>query len=306
MITDIEIQGLRGIREGRLDGLAPLTVLTGPNSSGKSTVLDALRLVATPEASGAIGAVLHSREQPANLAEALFHWRARRLTLRANAGHHEVSLEHLHGRVDGRFRSGTQEASTVDGSGVRERALLLAPVTVVDADLPAPLPQLYAQAVKLGRKAWSREVLRSLRPEIEDMELLPDGLYFTLSGERGALPAASEGEGVQQLLRLVLTLAGAENGLALLEEPETHQHPAALWRTAQVLVAAAARDVQVVCTTHSLELVDAVVSAAGEAGLPAGSLALFRLQLTDGELRSTRWAGEELPEARTVLEADLR
>ena len=42
MITSVSIENLRGIREGRLDGLAPLTVLVGPNGSGKSTVLDAL------------------------------------------------------------------------------------------------------------------------------------------------------------------------------------------------------------------------------------------------------------------------
>jgi energy-coupling factor transporter ATP-binding protein EcfA2 len=42
MITSIEIQGLRGIREGRIEGLAPLTILVGPNGCGKSTVLEAL------------------------------------------------------------------------------------------------------------------------------------------------------------------------------------------------------------------------------------------------------------------------
>jgi predicted ATPase len=47
MIDAIEIENLRGIRHGRLDGLKPLTILTGPNASGKSTVLDALLIAAT-------------------------------------------------------------------------------------------------------------------------------------------------------------------------------------------------------------------------------------------------------------------
>jgi AAA15 family ATPase/GTPase len=42
VITSIEISGLRGIREGKLDDLTPLVILVGPNGCGKSTVLDAL------------------------------------------------------------------------------------------------------------------------------------------------------------------------------------------------------------------------------------------------------------------------
>jgi predicted ATP-binding protein involved in virulence len=44
MIQSISINGLRGIAKGEIKELAPLTVLVGPNSSGKSTILDACML----------------------------------------------------------------------------------------------------------------------------------------------------------------------------------------------------------------------------------------------------------------------
>ena len=37
MIRSIAISHLRGIQQGQLDGLTPITVLVGPNNAGKST-----------------------------------------------------------------------------------------------------------------------------------------------------------------------------------------------------------------------------------------------------------------------------
>lgn len=41
-IERVTIRNLRGIREGSVEGLSPLSVLVGPNNAGKSTVLEAL------------------------------------------------------------------------------------------------------------------------------------------------------------------------------------------------------------------------------------------------------------------------
>ena len=42
MIEYIRISNLRGIKTGEVDDLAPLSVVVGPNNSGKSTILEAL------------------------------------------------------------------------------------------------------------------------------------------------------------------------------------------------------------------------------------------------------------------------
>jgi energy-coupling factor transporter ATP-binding protein EcfA2 len=63
MIASIEIENLRGIRAGRLEDLAPLTVLTGPNACGKSTILDALLIAASPDPADAVGRAV--RRHPA-------------------------------------------------------------------------------------------------------------------------------------------------------------------------------------------------------------------------------------------------
>jgi len=56
-------------------------------------------------------------------------------------------------------------------------------------------------------------------------------------------------------------------------------------------------------TTHSLELIDALLAEARD---ELDQMALFNLALEKGELRSGRRAGEEIELARETLENDLR
>ena len=42
VITSVRIEGFRGVREGGVEGLAPISILVGPNNTGKSTVLEAI------------------------------------------------------------------------------------------------------------------------------------------------------------------------------------------------------------------------------------------------------------------------
>lgn len=120
------------------------------------------------------------------------------------------------------------------------------------------------------------------------------------------MPAGVEGEGVLAFLRLALELAGPSEGLVLLEEPETFQHPASLVRSARAMVAAVRRGMQLVLTTHSLELVDRLLDEAQARGLPTGQLALFNLRLDAGTLLSSRFDGESVLDGRRILDQDLR
>ena len=90
----------------------------------------------------------------------------------------------------------------------------------------------------------------------------------------------------------------------VLEEPEVYQHPKAIWQTARALLANMRRGVQTVLTTHSLELIDALLSEASEEDL--AQMALFNLRVDDGTLVSSRRAGDEMAFARQDLEKDLR
>lgn len=117
------------------------------------------------------------------------------------------------------------------------------------------------------------------------------------------MPANLAGDGVPAMLTLAFRLAEARSGsLFLIEEPETCLHPAAIQQVAAALAVAARRGAQVVLTTHSLELIDALV-AVPDLG---DQLSLQVLRLRQGTLKVVRWTGEEIRLARTTIEQDLR
>jgi AAA15 family ATPase/GTPase len=70
------------------------------------------------------------------------------------------------------------------------------------------------------------------------------------------------------------------------------------------VLAAVRRDIQVILTTHSLELIDALLAASCNEDLER--LSLYRLELEDGRLISVRMPGPDVAFSRNQIENDLR
>jgi len=345
MIESISIHGLRGIREGTLEGLSSLTVLTGVNGCGKSTVLDALLIAASARPEEAIaqavqrrsatrfGArwLVHSKEPRATIVighgsdgqdRCTLRWRRGPVPLSANdlqravlderyAHHIEVQVTEWAARkhpdvdvVGWVAFDGSNEHVTSGRLDLSEGSSIV----LVDPGLPILLDRAYSEATRLGRRDEIIAVLRELVPDLSSVEILSedDGspALYVVQGQRGAIPVGVAGDGVQALVQLATEFAALPGGSVLVEEPEVYQHPAALRLTARVLLATMRRGVQVILTTHSLELIDMLVEEAGPEDIP--QLSLFTLALADGRLRSGRLAGHQIKAARADVAEDLR
>ena len=170
-----------------------------------------------------------------------------------------------------------------------------------------PLDELFSELVRQGRREESMALLVNLVPGLVQLDVLTEKgkpvLYLTFADR--AVPAALAGDGIHLLLRLGFQLATVPGGVALLEEPETHLHPGAILQCARAIVAAVRRKVQVILTTHSLELIDSLIA---QLTMPADKdlLAVYRLRLEDGLLRSSRFDGADVALARGEIMDDLR
>lgn len=333
MIRSVEIKGLRGIRTGSLTHLTPLVVLVGPNGSGKSTILDSLLIAANPRPPEAIGQAVERREG-LNAGARWLLWKGgndglAEITLTGDSGVRRcafliASTSASHTRIEGTFSFQDDPAKprteaqifVVFRNGQRWEAsgFLTSWDDVPDVrfidpravGLATPLHQLYTRVVERGLHKEVIASLKALIPGIEDIQILAEGdmpvVYLIFGGY--AVPAPLAGDGIRLLLQLSFELATRPGGLVLMEEPEVHMHPGAIRQCAKAILAAVRRKIQIILSTHSLELIDALVGESSDADL--AQLSLYRLQLQAGTLKSSRLPGPEVAFARTEIQDDLR
>jgi hypothetical protein len=169
------------------------------------------------------------------------------------------------------------------------------------------LTKVWTEASEQGREQAASELLAGLVPQFRNLAIMAvgDGYELGLGTSEGMTPLSMAGDGVRALARLVLELASRPRGVVLVEEPEVHQHPSSLEQTGAAIVAAVGRGLQVVMTTHSLELIDWLLIHAREHEL-LDKVNVQRVRLAGGTLHSTTFGGQEADEIRHVVNTELR
>jgi hypothetical protein len=173
---------------------------------------------------------------------------------------------------------------------------------------PVALARTFDQLLLGGRIGATHALLTKLVRGAKELRISVDAanaplLYVVFEGEAGAVPLGLAGDGVKLAVRASMALAVSREGVVLLEEPDAHLHPAALWLLAKAMVEAVRGGLQVILSTHSLELVDALIAECAD---DLSRLAILRTRLRDGELVTVRTPGDEARHDRVDLDEDLR
>ncbi|WP_394794590.1 ATP/GTP-binding protein [Armatimonas sp.] len=321
MITSIEIENLRGIAHGKLDGLTGLTVLIGKNGSGKSSVLDAIWILTSKQPGKALD-MSANRHSGISDSKKWFLFKGDSSEKMKISGCMEVNGSVLKRVIDFEydlrygFVVGTLSDNDVyqfgfapgEGRVIQGNPISETKMVGRFSGLGQPIiHDLFSSMTISGREDEAISIIRNILPAIENVKILTEGgtPYLFVSYKKHSVPIAITGEGVYALAQLGLELALQPGGVVLIEEPEIHLHPAAIRQTAKVIWGAVRRGVQVILTTHSIEFIDGLLEFAnGEEEL--AKLSVFRTLLDDGQLKVSRISGENVEFARNQIGDDLR
>lgn len=311
MIERLTIEGYRGFERFEMEGLGRINLLVGRNNSGKTSVLEALWLLATAEAAGgewpaALWMVAHRRDEVvaghARLKH-LFYMAPERkatdygLSVTYQEGGLSLTLSNVNGRqyIEHRRSPRGQLDFHSQLDIVDEDALARPTVVSLFEQEGWPVPPIVGPNV-LERNAlvnlFGRIVLSPDEERlIESMQLLDPRiqrlgitggkhrrLMTKVEGFSQRLPLGHLGGGVTRFAQLWLSLLASERGPLLIDEIDSGLHHSVMvdmWR--QVHRLAVERDVQIFATTHSWDCVAALGEMCALEAASEGDVSLQRI-----------------------------
>ena len=308
MLQWLDIANLRGVVHGAIQGLSPLSILTGRNGCGKSTILDAaLLLLAENGDLGALSRVIGRRTPRSDIGKPYLIPFGRPATIKIE-GEFAASQQTLEIVCGARGPTETPRRKPAGGWSFPGVALL-----GIDREDANDLDKAFAAVADQGASAVLRleELIQHAFPEVTRiLTRVSEGAqrtYVSFVVPDGSFPAHLAGDGVQRLFLTACAAATLPAGVLLMEEPECYQHPANMTLLAKVLVDAVRSGTQVILTTHSIEFVDRILSASSNnAKRLLEQVTVHLVGLHAGQLSARTIQGGDAIEARKTVELELR
>lgn len=167
------------------------------------------------------------------------------------------------------------------------------------------------RAVDEGLKNNILELLQLFDKNISDFKtktsryIRPTRSTWLKYGDSDFMPLQTFGDGVQAALNSSLNILFASDGLYLIDELDTALHTSVLPKVINWLIRAARQhNVQIFATTHSLEVVDALLEGGEED--KSDDIVVYRLGMKDGQSTAKRLDREMLWSLRGKMGLEVR
>lgn len=299
-IEEIQIGNFRGVEDLDIQDLSTINILVGDNNSGKTSVLEAIKLLASPRDIGSFIRTITSRTNRTNKSDLIdtissafkkeddsFYIKMGctrekdkiELTLigkikvlidLSESNENQANDEKIFGlnvkvlKNEETLESTEKKIKPGQKFEIKDEAeiyhAIFMPVTV---SLYASCIKFYPDVVKFDKKDLFIQTLQIFDKDIKDITIIDD-MIWVHHNKKQTMPLFSYGSGVQKSLLISILLVLAQDGIILIDEIESAIHSKALTEVFSFIIKACKElNVQMFATTHSLEAVDKLLKAGG-------------------------------------------
>lgn len=263
-ISEIKIENFRGFQHLELTGLQAVNLIVGQNNAGKTSLLEALALVADPKWMGGLPGLL--RANAGNVEKRFYRWLIRdvpgveRATLRAGGNFGYNTLIFGRQPLPGLYPVHQSAQLSVQSEGKVENLR----VRVISVQQRSP----EAVVKSLGNALRRREgeeiihaILRKVDPRILRVRVDPveEGNIVAVDiGLSEMIPLTQAGQGVYRLVTILSELIGEAPQICIIDEIENGLHYSVMrqvWKG--ISEVSSTLGIQVFASTHSRECLEA-------------------------------------------------
>ena len=319
-LNSLQIDSLKGIRKLTLKHFASINLITGPNESGKSTVLDAIELLCNPkEPMQFLKVAGFSLSSFCNL----FHKEENKPVIKVSGillGNPYYTQLSSNKKIENTSFCGMHHYGLYHNGNFSEHT---ASVNFSFADCDCKkcfAPLLNVKRVSANTRITTFENIakdRTVKEKVLSFLTLFDNWFsdigspdfkhtYVIHETYGNLDVSFFSDGIVKILGIFDAMCNFRNGIVLLDDLETHLSPKALYEVVSIVYSIAKeRNIQLFITTHSHELMDEFLDLANFYD-ELSRIQIIRLK-SDGEnSSSTGFSGKEAYELRMEKEIDFR
>ncbi|HFA51615.1 MAG TPA: hypothetical protein ENJ95_21590 [Bacteroidetes bacterium] len=273
MLKDLHIQNYRLFEDFKMDGLARVNLIAGRNNTGKTALLEALRILKSYGDDGVLMNIVLEREEIATTPnvsmDSIFNrtkFYGKEKPERISASINNISIER---RKESRWNwpefyriiKGDNGQSEEFKINVVNQSYKFPNDSAVFVPFNAELFSMQFFWEKISLTPLYDDVINImgiLDPRIEKLDIFSRGAKVKLTGEVEPISLKNLGEGANRLLIIALALVSAKNKLLLIDEFESGLHYSVQEQLWEIIFEYSKKwDIQVFATTHSMDAVRA-------------------------------------------------
>lgn len=344
LISKLNISMFRGIRELELDHLSRINVLIGANNSGKTSILEAIRLMSQPYNIGTLMQVAFLRTPfTMRKIKSVEYFSTIFVKETENDGkfHYSLAFDMVIDNILYKYEAGGDVRELTDSTGESDKIFSLTIKIIQEDKKPVyiihniknrsnesfesssePLfhgtylhsgVSYYRSCVKLlsvsiinEQKKEILDIIASFDPNVEDISIVGEDIYLH-NAVSGTLPLFSYGAGLQKAVLLTALLAGNQNGILLIDEIDNAINISAFQEIFSWFInACRCFNIQAFVTTHSAEAIDAILENCCIETKDDIRIITLRKELNEHRTRAIVRTGKEAIRDRSEFEMELR